>query len=142
MNRQTIIHNEYVTLWYHPETKIVHHQMHQFVIEARFQEFLQAGTRLLKEHGACKWLSDDRKNPVLAPTLRDWSLKNWIPPTVAAGWKHWAIVQPEELLGQWSMDRAVADIARLGVNAEYFSDPETAMQWLLAQPNPKSPFQN
>lgn len=127
---QVLIDNPYVTLWYHPETKIVHHQMHKFVIDVVFREFLTAGARTLKENGACKWLSDDRRNPVLAQTLHDWSREHWFPQTRDAGWKYWAIVMPEDALGQWTMDRAVSEYKDQGITARYFSDPTEAMRWL------------
>ena len=130
MAAQVLIDNPYVTLWYHPETKIVHHQMHKFIIESVFRDFHEAGTLALKQHGAQKWLSDDRKNPVLAQSLHEWARDHWFPKTRDAGWKYWAIVAPEEELGQWTMDRAVEDYRAQGIIARYFREPDEAMQWL------------
>ncbi|HSW12592.1 MAG TPA: hypothetical protein VLI06_07100 [Solimonas sp.] len=130
MPAEVLIDNHYVTLWYHPESKIVHHQMHRFIVESAFREFLLAGTAALQRHGACKWLSDDRRNPVLAQTLQDWARDHWFPQTRAGGWKYWAIVMPEDALGQWTMERAVAEFQAQGITAKYFSDPDTAMAWL------------
>jgi hypothetical protein len=131
--RDTIIDNDYVTLWFYPETRIVHHQMKRFVVLERFQEFLTTGARLLREHGGCKWLSDDRNNPVLAPDLRAWSTEHWVPPTIAAGWKYWAILAPEKDIGLWSMRRAVDEIGRQGVKAHYFLEVDEALRWLESQ---------
>lgn len=130
MAAQVLIDNPYVTLWYHPETKILHHQMHKFIIESVFRDFLEAGTLALKQYGAQKWLSDDRKNPVLAQSLHEWARDHWFPKTRDAGWKYWAIVAPEEELGQWTMDRAVEDYKAQGIIARYFREPDEAMQWL------------
>ncbi len=130
MAAQVLIDNPYVTLWYHPEAKIVHHQMHRFIVESVFREFLQAGTQAMKQHGGCKWLSDDRKNPVLAQSLHDWAREHWFPQTREAGWKYWAIVAPREELGQWTMQRAVDEYRALGITAKYFDDPDEALRWL------------
>ncbi|AXQ28656.1 hypothetical protein D0B54_08165 [Solimonas sp. K1W22B-7] len=138
MPAQVLIDNPYVTLWYHPETKIVHHQMHRFIVESVFREFLQAGTQAMKQHGACKWLSDDRKNPVLAQSLHDWARDHWFPQTRKAGWKYWAIVAPEEELGQWTMQRAVDEYRAMGITAKYFSDPDEALRWLQTVDAPSS----
>lgn len=134
MTPETLLSNHYVTLWFHPEDKIVHHQMHGFVPEALFREFLLAGVERMRREQACKWLSDDRRNPVLAASLHEWARDHWFPQAVAAGWKFWAIVQPEDMLGQWSMERAVMDYRAQGIVARYFGDPDSAMQWLRQQP--------
>ena len=31
MSKITILDNEYVTLWYHPDHGIVHHQFHKYI---------------------------------------------------------------------------------------------------------------
>lgn len=130
MATQVLIDNPYVTLWFHTDGKIVHHQMHKFIVESVFRDFLEAGMQAMKQYGACKWLSDDRKNPVLAQTLHDWARDSWFPRTRDAGWKYWAIVAPLEELGQWTMQRAVDDYRAQGITAKYFKDPDEALRWL------------
>jgi hypothetical protein len=130
MSIETVIDNAYVTLWYLPEDKIVYHRMHRFVPEARFHELLLAGTALMQRHGGCKWLSDDLRNPVLAETLHEWARTHWFPQTVAAGWKYWAVVRPEAELGSWTTERVVAEYQRAGIEACFFTDPESALAWL------------
>jgi hypothetical protein len=43
MSTMTVINNEYATLVYHPEQKIVHHTFHQPLTSARFREVLNTG---------------------------------------------------------------------------------------------------
>lgn len=69
----TVIDNPVVTLWYHPDKKIVHHQIHKFVAGKDFREFLMAGYDVLRKNMARKWLSDDRGNMVLSKADVDWS---------------------------------------------------------------------
>lgn len=128
-----LVDNPFVTLWYHGDTKIIHHQIHQFIYGAVFREFLMVGADALKKNRATKWLSDDRDNTVLSHEDADWGRDNWIVPTVKAGWKHWAVVRPRKVLGQMSMDRGAKEMAALGVNIRFFDDPVEAMQWLEAQ---------
>ncbi len=122
-----------VVMWYHPDSKIVHHQIKKFAFGKEFRDFLLAGTAAMGKYKATKWLSDDRSNTALAKEDLDWAQTNWFPQTVAAGWKHWAIVQPEKTLGKMAMDRLVKDYLMAGINAKFFSDPEEAMKWLVAQ---------
>jgi hypothetical protein len=69
---ETIIDNEFVTLRYYPETKIVYHKSHKFFSGKDLRDALNKGTSLLKQHGACKWLSDDRDFSALDPDAREW----------------------------------------------------------------------
>ncbi len=130
----TVIDNPFVSLWYRTESQIVHHQIHKFVAGEKFREFLTAGLDILKKNQARKWLSDDRGNSVLAKDDLEWSEKNWAPQAAQAGWKYWAIVQPDKVLAQGAMDRLSAKYALLGVTAKTFTDPIDAMRWLENQP--------
>jgi hypothetical protein len=133
MPTQTIVQNSFFTLWYHPEKKVVHHQLHKFIAGAPFRELLMSGTDLMRKNGATKWLSDDRSNSALRQDDLEWSETDWAPATAKAGWKFWAIVQPEKVLGQVAMQRLTEKYSKLGVTARVFSDPASAMSWLEKQ---------
>ena len=133
MATQTILDNPYATLWFHPEQGIVHHQIHQFISGAVFRELLMAGTDVLQKHGATKWLSDDRSNSVLRPEDVEWSHQHWFPQTALAGWKFWAIVRPEKMVGQVTMKGLAATYGKYGITSKSFTDPKDAMWWLESQ---------
>ena len=133
MPTQTIVQNSFFTLWYHPEKKIVHHQLHKFIAGAPFRELLMSGTDLIKKNAATKWLSDDRSNSALRQDDLEWSETEWAPVTAKSGWKFWAIVQPDKILGQVAMQRLTEKYATLGVTARVFGDPVSAMSWLEKQ---------
>lgn len=122
--------NEHATLWYHPESKIVHHEYKKFMQGDDFRAFLLKGTQTMKENGATKWLSDDRMNPVLSKDDLAWGQTNWFPQTVEAGWKYWAIVQPKSLFAKLDMIKLVKQYAQFGITAQFFQSPEDAMTWL------------
>jgi len=134
MAMMTVLDNPFVTVWYHTETKIVHSRVHKFVSGKQFQEFLMAGKEVLIKNQATKWLSDDRSNSVLRKEDVDWGNQNWFPQTVRAGWKYWAIVQPEKILALAPMERLVEDYKKYGVTSKFFSDSVAAMTWLEKQP--------
>ena len=133
MPTQTIVQNSFFTLWYHPEKKIVHHQLHKFIAGGPFRELLMSGTDLIKKNAATKWLSDDRSNSALRQDDLEWSETEWAPVTAKSGWKFWAIVQPDKILGQVAMQRLTEKYAKLGVTARVFGDPGSAMSWLEKQ---------
>ena len=78
---------------------------------------------VLQKNRAQKWLSDDRANAVLRPEDVDWSHQFWFPQTVQAGWKYWAIVQPEKVVGQVTMKGLATEYGRQGVTSRTFTDP-------------------
>ncbi len=133
MPSQTVFDTPFVTVWYHPDKHIVHHEIHKFVYGKEFREFLLAGTAAMKKNHAHKWLSDDRNNTVLSQEDVEWGQTNWFPQTIQAGWKFWAIVQPEKVLAKMGMERLVKLYAEAGVTAKFFTDPAEAMKWLEAQ---------
>jgi len=57
----------------------------------------------------------------------------WAPQAIAAGWRYWALLPPEQALGQANMTRLVEAYGRRGVVVEIFSDPAKAHLWLKRQ---------
>jgi len=133
MAKTTIVDTPKVTLWFHPEEKIVHHCIHKFIYGDEFHDFLLKGTDLMKKHGAKKWLSNDQSNTVLRQEDMDWGAVNWFPQTIEAGWKWWAIVQPKAVVAQMNMDELVEQYSKAGLIAKFFSDEQEAWNWLVAQ---------
>jgi hypothetical protein len=134
MSKIIIEDNAFATLWYHPEKKIVHHEFHKFFYGDAFHAFLLKGTETMKKNGAKKWLSDDRKYPVLRNEDMTWALANWFPQTVQAGWKYWAIVQPEAIIAKMNMEKVAETYAQAGIIAKHFSTPDEAQKWLESLP--------
>ena len=133
MTPETLYDSSFATLWYHPDRKIVHHLIHKFIFGEEFHKLLLTGTEAIKRNHARKWLSDDRSNAVLRKEDMEWGMANWLPQTVEAGWKYWAIVQPEKIIAQMNMEKLADDYAKVGIVAKFFSDPDEAMKWLESQ---------
>jgi hypothetical protein len=130
MPKTTILENAQMTVWYYSDKKIIHHQMHQFAYGDNFRDGLVAGLETLKKYGANKWLSDDRKNPVLRKEDIEWSQAHWTVPMIQAGWKYWAIVQPEKAIAKMNMEKLAKFYEDKGVKVEFFTDPDNALKWL------------
>jgi hypothetical protein len=133
MPKITVFESPAVTVYFHQESKVVHSQIHKFVTGKEFQGFLMAGLDALVKNKAKKWLSDDRSNSVLRKEDVDWGNANWFPKCVQAGWKYWAIVQPEKVLASVPMERLVQEFKEHGVTSKFFSDSRDAMIWLEQQ---------
>jgi hypothetical protein len=127
---RALIENGLATLWYHPEGRIVHHQFHRNIQGEPFREILTRGAELVEKNGAQKWVSDDRGNTALHPDDAKWATEVWSPRVLEAGWKAWAIVMPEQLLGKLNMKRFIAMYADQGVSVRTFGQPEQALVWI------------
>ena len=142
---QVILDDDFVALQYHVHHRIVHHELRKFVHGHQFRNVLEKGLELFIKHGANRWLSDDRGNGPLKPADADWALNDWAPRVMAAGWRYWAVVMPEKVLGQMNMKRWIAAYAARGVMVRPFTDPGEALAWLeqasplVAPPTPPEP---
>jgi hypothetical protein len=126
----TIIDDEYVTLWYHPDGMVIHHQIHKFMVAGVFERLLSTGADLMETHGAVKWLSDDRNNVVISPEDLRWSDTVWAPRVLKAGFKYWAIVVPSQAVAELQMKALRAKRRAQGIEVEMFETVEEAMAWL------------
>jgi hypothetical protein len=130
---EKIIDDGTVTLRYYTDRKIVHHELHRFVHGEEFRNVLEKGLELFKKHRATKWLSDDRGNGPITAADAAWATQDWAPRVMAAGWKFWAVVLPEKVLGQMNMRRWIERYAAEGVTVKEFADPDEALRWLSEQ---------
>jgi hypothetical protein len=134
MDTEIILDECGLALWYYPETRIVHHLLRKYPGVAALQSALEAGLGLLRNRGACKWLSDDRRGGALPRAHLEWGLNVWGPSAAAAGWKYWALIPPSELLGSANMRRVAEIYAGMGVTTKTFTETQAAMDWLVACP--------
>lgn len=130
MSSITVLANEYATLVYHPDQKIVHHTFHKPISGDEFRQVLNTGAELLDKYGAAKWLSDDRANSALSEEDTEWSKTHWFPRAMSAGWKFWAIVVPEDVMGKMNMKEFVDSYYEQGLRIMVFTEPEKALRWL------------
>ncbi len=130
MSTKTIIENEFLTLRYHTDKKIVHHTFHQVVQGAVFREALNTGLEVFKEYEAHKWLSDDRMNAALPEDDTEWAKTDWFPRVLEAGWQHWALVMPPKALAMLNLKEFIDMYRPFGLRVMVFKAPEPAMTWL------------
>jgi len=125
-----IVDNEYITLQYLPDKKIIYHTIHKPIADQMLKDALNAGTESLKEYGACKWLSDNRNNGPLSQEMVDWGLKDWDARTVAVGWRYWAAVVPQAAADAGSLMPLIDILFDMGLRMVLFTDLDKAFMWL------------
>ncbi len=129
-NFETILETESVTLRWYPFAKIVHHEFRRFVRGEELRSVLNRGLEEMTRHGGVKWLSDNRGNAPLTPADTEWALGDWAPRVMKAGWKYWAGLMPEKVVGKMNMRRWIETYSQKGVTVDVFDDTEEALAWL------------
>jgi hypothetical protein len=132
MERVLVFDSDMISVWVDPQRRLIHHQMKTYCFGEEFRTALTKGTEAMELHGATKWLSDNRPHGPLSPDDQLWAATTWFPRTKAAGWKHWAMVQPRTILAQTNLTRIIDRYVALGINARAFVELDAAMQWLDA----------
>jgi len=131
MNKQTIIDNEFSSLWCYPEAKIIHHKFHKFISDSEFINILKTGLEYFKKNNCNKWLSDDRNNSSLSTNVITWGSDYWIPELIKNGWKYWAIMVNDSKSGKISMKNLIKEYKGQGINVYLFDDLKKAFEWLM-----------
>jgi hypothetical protein len=126
----TVLDNEFVSMWYYPESKILHHQVHKFFFGKMFQDVMNKGVEIFKKYGATKWLADDRNVSAWAKEDLDWGDQDWFPRVAQSGWKYWAIIMPQKVVGKMTVKQLADSYSSRGVKTRIFSSAEEARQWL------------
>jgi len=121
----------YATIRYNKTGGYIYHSFHQPIGGDCFFNVLETGLRVLEKHSMQKWLSDDRLNNEFSPEDIHYSVTNWGPRAVEAGWKYWALVVPESLAGRVSMQEIVQTYYELGIEVSVFNDLDAAREWLI-----------
>ncbi|HEX3050450.1 MAG TPA: hypothetical protein VHP83_07335 [Aggregatilineaceae bacterium] len=133
MSTIVVLNSEYASLYFHTETKIVHHKLYSLLDSAHLREVLNEGTKLLGKYGAVKWLSDNRDIEAHSPEDTEWINTHWLPAAIDAGWKFWALVVPDDVAARMNMVEFVESFYAMGVRVMVFVEVEDAMRWLEKQ---------
>jgi hypothetical protein len=130
MQREVLLDNDVASVWYYADENIIHHKFHKFTYGETFQKVLMTGLKYFEEKGCKKWLSDDRNNSALRKSDIEWGDKNWKPRMMNAGWKLWALMMPDKVVGQMTLRPLIEEYSKFGVIVKIFDDEDKAFEWL------------
>lgn len=136
MSSDVVYENEHITMYYHPDTKIVHHVYESTIGGETLKHGLTLGVDLLKQHNAEKWLSDNRKSDAHTEEETEWINSVWLPSAIEAGWKFWALVVPDSFIARVNQIEFVQAFYDMGVWVRVFINPDEAMAWLIEAEQP------
>lgn len=126
----TVFDAEFATLWFYPDTRILHHKIHKFMPRGAYQQLLTSGLEYLEKHQASKWLSDNSENPIVSQENVRWARAVWARRAMQAGLKYLATVMPEQAMGRIQMREFIQDWKDRGLTLQILRDPDEALDWL------------
>ena len=131
MSEIIVLDNEFITVRYLEDKKIIYHTIHKPFPDQALIDALNAGTEALTKYKACKWLSDDRHSGPLSPEVIEFGRSSFQPRTVAGGWKYWANVVPVEVAAAGTLAPVIENAYyEFGLRMMVFTNLEDAFQWL------------
>ena len=88
----------------------------------------------IKEYPTLAWLSNNKEQETINPEVIEWANSEWLPGMMKVGLKKMALIVPEDLFAQVSLED-FTDTAReyyneITLKSRYFTDIEVAKQWL------------
>jgi hypothetical protein len=125
-----LMDNEFITLKYLPEKKIIFHTIHQPIGGQPLRDALLCGYDMLQHFGASKWVSDDRLNGPMSQEDREWGNANLNARAKEAGWKYWALVVPKAVVAAGAMIPIIDLLFKQGLRMMVFSEVEDAFKWI------------
>jgi hypothetical protein len=132
MSANTVVDDENITMWYYPESKILQHKIHKFFSGKTFRDIFTRAADIYEKNGALKYLSDDRAVSAFRKEDMEWSDNNFLPRMKKAGWKYWAIITPESIVGQLTLKDIAGKFSAGGIETKLFPTAEEAKKWLAS----------
>jgi hypothetical protein len=120
--------------WFEKE-KVVLKRFTGFIHGDELHSAFNSGYEQLKKENGNKWLSDNRGLPVYKQEDIDWINNDWFLRMLNAGWKYWALVEPESAIGLMVMKKFVFYTDQ-GIILQVFKNTEEGFAWLNSFPNP------
>jgi hypothetical protein len=132
MKKVTIQDDSDASLFYYPEIGAVHHVIKRFLEGDAFRNLMTRGADAFIEHGCTKWLADDRGLDAFRPEDLVWAGDNWQGRLRAAGWKHWAMILPDKVVGRVVAKKVAVRFIEAGLDVRTFEDEASALEWLAS----------
>lgn len=101
-----------------------------------FRESMNKALELHRLKSCPRSLTDMRKASVIDAEDTRWISDDWMPRAKASGLSRIAVILPASVVAQMQIEQANRkgarkDAEKLGVDIEFFKDPEAARSWML-----------
>jgi hypothetical protein len=121
---------DHLTIAYDESLDCVQMDWHGFANDEAYREGLNEGLALAKERDAPNWLADLRDMESIPENDQEWSNQEWFPRAIDSCLQNMAIVQPESVVANMSVDNIIEKVADGALTTHYFDDVGDAQAWL------------
>jgi len=97
-----------------------------------YRDGLDAGLELVKQRNAENWLADLREMKAVAREDQEWTEDDWHPRAFDTSLANMAIVQPESVVTEMSVEDLVQEIGEQ-ITMQIFDNRQDARNWLDEQ---------
>jgi hypothetical protein len=125
--------SSFLTAQYDERLDAVVMKWHDFAEGDDFREGLDAGLELIQEKEASNWLADLRKMGTVSGDDQEWSNNDWFPRAMETALTHMAIVQPENVVADMSVENIMQEVGDGDITTHHFDNRPEAERWLEQQ---------
>ncbi|MUV90137.1 hypothetical protein GJ629_09750 [Halapricum sp. CBA1109] len=119
----------YATAWYDEDADAVVGELTEFTDGEAFRTYMEALIDAIEDTGTDTILADTSEfDSALTEEDQVWSVRDWAPRAEEAGLEHMAMVMPEAVVAEMSVD-SIVEMADDSLNRELFDDFEAAKAW-------------
>src|SRR5689334_11451171 len=93
-----------------------------FVESDEFRAALNAGTKLVEEKRAKRWLADTRNLGPVSQEDQEWTTVDWFPRVIRAGVRSMAFVVPRKVVAQLAVQRVMNKIDKDELHQAHFAE--------------------
>jgi hypothetical protein len=128
----TYFDDEFATVTYDKQTGAVVSVMDEYAEGEDFRRYMNSITDAITDTGADRIIADTSQIPPLDQADQGWSATEWAPRAEDAGLDHMAMVMPESVISEMSVENIV-EMTDDTINRELFDDLDEAKDWIASQ---------
>ena len=120
----------HLTASHDEDLRAVVREWHDFARGEEYREGLNAGLELATEKRAPNWLADLREMGTVVQEDQQWSNEQWFPRAMDSPLRHMAVVKPESVIANMSVENIMQEIEGEDLTTHYFDNRPDAEAWL------------
>jgi hypothetical protein len=124
--------SEFATVTYEDDIDTVVARMHDFEEGEPFREYMDSIIDAIADQRTDRIIADTSEMGTLTQDDQAWSVQDWAPRAEEAGLDHMALVMPESVVAEMSVE-SIVEMASDTINRELFDNLEDARTWVHRQ---------
>jgi len=122
---------EFAVVQYESSCDAIVAQLQEFEEGEAFRSYMDTIIEALEDRGSNKVLADTSQfEAALSQEDQAWSVTDWTPRAEDAGLEHMAMVMPESVVAEMSVDAVLEQTADDNIHRDIFDDVDDAKEWL------------